>query len=85
MRSQVMSNLWWKYKAYTSDMQKFVENYWKPQVIDNGLPNWQKLHDQVVVRLQEYENVRAVDKSEILSIKSKAKTNWRRMEQKIVR
>ena len=73
IRSQVMSNLWWKYKDYSNSMVKSVENYWRPQVILNGLPNWQKLHDQVVTKLQDYEDVRAVEKSEVLSTKSKAK------------
>ena len=54
-------------------MKKSVLNYWKPQVIDNCIPNWQKLHDQVVEKLQDYENVRSVKKSEVLSTKSKAK------------
>jgi len=62
-----------KFDNYTSQMKIFVSNYWKPQVIDNCLPNWQKLYDQVVVKLQDYENVRAVEKSEVLSMKSKAK------------
>eukprot|EP00111_Clytia_hemisphaerica_P022379 TCONS_00065764-protein len=62
-----------KFDNYTSQMKESVSNYWKPQVIDNCLPNWQKLYDQVVVKLQDYENVRAVEKSEVLSMKSKAK------------
>jgi len=62
-----------KFDNYTSQMKESVSNYWKPQVIDNCLPNWQKLYDQVVVKLQDYENVRAMEKSEVLSMKSKAK------------